>query len=166
VGPRPLSAVVGRPLNFTVRWHMARHPHAPFLALSLLCAVASFASSTCPKPDPLYPHAKISRQQMDDLVASVKLRPGTHCKQFAPLQLQCNSDSLPEIWWFTESGHPAHPAASRGQIMRNVQTGQTCLIRDGYFAGQEPAFAEWMNELKQYDKQTVERVLGNRDGAT
>ena len=127
------------------------------VCVSLLVAALPVASASCPKPIPLYPSAKISTQQYQDLFDSVTLRPDTHCKVFGPQQLQCNSDSLGELWWFTRPGHPAHPAASRGQMMHNNQTQETCLIRDGYFAGTEAAFASWLGELKRYDEQTVAR---------
>ena len=76
-------------------------------------------------------------------------------------QVQCNSDSLPELWWFTEPGHPAYPSASRGQMMRNDATGAVCLLRDGYFAGAEAPFAAWMDWLKKYDQATIDRVVGH-----
>jgi hypothetical protein len=136
------------------------------VALYLLFGVSPSASATCPAAEPLYPSAKISTQQIQDLVASVKLRPGTHCKVFGPHQLQCNSDSLSELWWFTEPGHAAHPAASRGQILASVQARETCLLRDGYFAGSERPFARWMRELKRYDDETVARLRGRASDAT
>jgi len=127
------------------------------VGVCLLTAALSVAAASCPAPTALYPSPKISREQYQDLFDSVTRRPDTHCKVFGPQQLQCNSDSLPELWWFTRPGHPAHPAASRGQMMYNAQTRETCLMRDGYFAGPEAAFASWLGELKRYDEQTVAR---------
>jgi hypothetical protein len=101
-----------------------------------------------------------------DLMNSVKLRPGTHCREFAPKEEQCNSDSLPELWWFTEPGHPAFPSASRGQILQNPASQQICLIRDGYFAGKEAPFADWMAALKKYDDMIVQKALAHRDNRT
>jgi hypothetical protein len=124
-------------------------------ALILTVLATTTALADCPSPQPLFPGGKVSDQQLQDLIASVKLRPGTHCKPFGPMQIQCNSDSLPELWWFTEAGHPAHPAASRGQLMYNEQTREACLVRDGYFAGQESAFVDWLAELKRYDERIV-----------
>jgi hypothetical protein len=103
---------------------------------------------------------------MSDLVTSVKLRPGTHCKQFGSLSVQCNSDSLPEIWWFTEPGHPAYPSASRGQVLFHAQSSQICLQRDGYFAGDEQAFSAWMGELAGYDRATIERFKKSKASDT
>ena len=101
-----------------------------------------------------------------DLMSSVKLRRGIHCRAFAPKELQCNSDSLPELWWFTEPGHPAYPSASRGQMVRSEATGMVCLIRDGYFAGQEAAFSAWMDSLKKYDAMIIEKARGNGSQST
>ena len=136
----------------------------------VLVCVAGIAtadeSHTCPSAESLYSSPKVSTQQLLDLMTSVKLRPGTHCRNFAPKEVQCNSDSLPELWWFTEPGHPAYPSASRGQILYNKALRQTCLIRDGYFAGQEAPFADWMMALKKYDEMIVGKALERRDDRT
>jgi hypothetical protein len=107
---------------------------------------------------PLYPDAKISTEQFQNLLVSLKSRSGFRCDTFGPQQLRCGSDNTPEIWWLTEAGHPAHPAVSRGQTLLDSKSGETCLVRDGYFAGAEAPFAAWMKELKKFDELTVQRL--------
>jgi hypothetical protein len=51
-------------------------------------------------------------------------------------------------------------------MLLNQQTRETCLVRDGYFAGVEKSFADWMIELKHYDEQTIERFRGRRSDST
>jgi len=128
-----------------------------WLSACLTIAAPLALSASCPEPTHLYPSAHVSIQQYQDLYDSFTRRPDTHCKDFGPHQVQCNSDSIGEIWWFTRPGHPAHAAASRGQMMYNTQTQEACLVRDSYFAGDETAFASWLVELKHYDDQTVAR---------
>jgi hypothetical protein len=118
--------------------------------------------SACPAPTPLYPEAKVSVEQFQSLVASLKGRPGFRCDNFGPSQLRCGSDDNPEIWWVTTPGHPAHPAVSRGQILPDSKTHETCLVRDGYYAGAEAPFAAWIKELKQFDELTVQRFKASQ----
>jgi hypothetical protein len=155
----PLAPAMRAPLNFGIRYQNILQ----LLLFALLIApgAATSASDACPQPQSLYPSPKVTSQEILDLIKSVKLRPGTHCRAFAQNQVQCNSDSLPELWWFTEPGHPAYPSASRGQMMRNDATGAVCLLRDGYFAGAEAPFAAWMDWLKKYDQATIDRVVGH-----
>jgi hypothetical protein len=126
----------------------------------------SICRAACPTPEPVYPTPKVSAQQIADLVASIKRRPGMRCAGFGARAVRCSSDGSPEIWWFTESGHRAHPAASRGQMAREARTGETCLLRDGYFAGEEVPFAAWFNELKRYDEATLQRFKALQRSAT
>ena len=129
------------------------------LALVALSAALPASADDCPQVKSIFPRARVLADEINNLVASVKLRPGTTCKRFGPLQIQCNSDSTPELWWFTEPGHSAHPSASRGQLLFNQNLGEICLLRDGYFAGDEGAFASWLQELKQYDEATVDTFM-------
>jgi hypothetical protein len=125
----------------------------PFACLGLLFAVV--ADATCPELTHLFPTPHISLQQFTELRAAVLSRPGNSCRPFGPNQLECGSDSSRELWWFTDAGHPAHPAASRGQIMTERESSLTCLVRDGYFAGEESPFAAWMRTLRKYDDDTI-----------
>jgi len=124
----------------------------------LVAAVAgsSLAAAACPTLPPLFPNPHVSVQQLGDLLTEVRSRPGFSCRPFGPYQVLCGSDGSHELWWLTEAGHPAHPAASRGQIVTSADTRETCLLRDGYFAGPEEPFSQWFRELKHYDEQTVE----------
>ena len=126
---------------------------AVLVALVGGCAVAS---ANCPSLPPLFPSAHITEQQLGDLLVQIKTRPGFSCRAFGPYQIICGSDGSHELWWLTEPGHPAHPAFSRGQMATNPDTRETCLLRDGYFAGPEEPFAQWFRELKRYDEQTIE----------
>jgi hypothetical protein len=106
---------------------------------------------------PLYPSSRISAAQIEDLTALVKARPGTSCVAFGEYQLQCNAPDA-EVWWLTEPGHPAHPAASRARILTNQHTGENCLVRDGYFAGkQQRPFTLWLRTLKSFDENAVKQ---------
>lgn len=51
-------------------------------------------------------------------------------------------------------------------MVRDGQTGETCLLRDGYFAGEEASFAAWFSELKRYDEVTLERFKAMQKSAT
>jgi len=95
------------------------------------------------------------------LVASLTGHSGFRCDTFGPQQLRCGSEHVPEIWWLTRSGHPAHPAVSRGLMLLGT-TGETCLVRDGYYAGTEAPFAAWMKELKNFDELTVKRLKASQ----
>ena len=122
----------------------------------LMVITSALASGACQELPPLFPSPHISAQQLADLLAEVKGRPGVECRPFGPHQVMCGSNSSHELWWLTEEGHPAHPAASRGRMETNAATQETCLVRDGYFAGPEEAFAQWFRELKRYDEKTIE----------
>lgn len=39
----------------------------------------------------------------------------------------------------------------------NEQTHETCLVRDGYFAGAVRPFVDWMKALQGYDEATIRR---------
>ena len=41
-----------------------------------------------------------------------------------------------------------------------------CLIRDGYFAGQEAPFSAWMDSLKKYDALIIEKARRNGSQST
>jgi len=128
------------------------HRAVVIVALSSGSAVAAAA---CPTLPPLFSTPHVNENQLSALVVEVKDRPGFSCKSFGPNQILCGSDGNHELWWLTESGHPAHPALSRGQMVTNPETRETCLLRDGYFAGPEEPFKRWFHELKQYDEQTI-----------
>jgi len=64
---------------------------------------------------------------------------------------------VPEVWIFTEPGNPAHPAASRGQIF--MKGGVVCIVRDGYFGGNEAAFRTWLATLREWDQTAVSRAM-------
>jgi hypothetical protein len=129
---------------------------------ALLPFVWSISASECPSSAPLYPGPKISLEQYRSLTASLKGLSGFKCDQFGPKQLRCGSDSAPEIWWLTEIGHPAYPAVSRGEMLTDPKTRETCLVRDGYYAGAEEPFAEWMHELKRFDELTSQRFKASQ----
>jgi hypothetical protein len=125
--------------------------------LLLACAAASVVCASCPQMIPLYPTSRISGAQIEDLISLAKMRPGNSCVAFGEHQIQCNASDL-QIWWFTQDGHPAHPAASRSQMLTNEKTGETCLVRDGYFAGAKRPFASWLESLKAHDKDTARQM--------
>ena len=138
----------------------------PICVLALLIGgTPSLASAACPDLDRLYPSAKISVLQMGELLDSVKHRAGMNCTAFGPRALRCSSNTSHEIWWLTEPGHPAYPAISRGVVRWNEPTHEICMMRDGYFAGDEEAFAAWFRELQGYDELTKKRFL-EKQGAT
>ena len=162
VHPRLQSGARGRPLNFTVRGHFVNHRLSCMTLSALLSFGWSFSSADCPVPAPLYSNAKISADQYQSLIASLKSHSSFRCDKFGPHQLRCGSDDVPEIWWLTEPGHLAHPAVSRGQMLLGP-TGETCLVRDGYYAGAEAPFAAWMKELKNFDELTVKRFKASQE---
>ena len=150
-----------RPLKRDVRGHFVNH-RLPCVTLSALLTFGwSLCTAACPSPTPLYPNAKISADQYQSLVASLKSRSGFRCDKFGPHQLRCGSDDVAEIWWLTEPDHPAHPAVSRGQMLLDP-TGETCLVRDGYYAGLEAPFATWIKELKNFDELTIQRFKASQ----
>jgi hypothetical protein len=136
------------------------------LAVFVLSARPIAGLTECPKPAPLYPQAKISSDQLQKLRVAVEHRPGTACAENGPKAIRCSSLSSNEIWWFTKPGHPAHPAASRGQVMTDTSTRETCLVRDMYFAGDEQAAAGWLKALKDYDERIISRFRAHPKGVT
>jgi hypothetical protein len=162
VHPRLCSGASARPLKFTGRGHFVNHP-IHFVTLSALVSFGwSLCTAVCPVPAPLYPTAKISADQYQSLLVSLKSHSGFRCDKFGPHQLRCGSDDVPEIWWLTEPGHPAHPAASRGQMLFDPTTGETCLVREAYYAGAEAPFAAWMKALKNFDELTIQRFKASQ----
>ena len=119
-------------------------------ACSSMLYFSPVATASCPAATPLFPDTRITTEEYRTLVASLKRRPGFACDFFGPQQLRCG-DGSGEIWWLTAPGHPAHPAISRTLALADPKTRQPCTARDGYFAGDAPAFAKWMGELKRFD---------------
>jgi hypothetical protein len=135
-------------------------------ALLVVPGAVLSAPEACPQPQSLYPSSKITSKEILDLIQSVRLRPGTHCRAFAQYQVECVSKSLPEQWWFTEPGHPAYPSATRAQLIRNDAPRPLCILRDGYFAGADAPFAAWMDWFKKYDQATIDNVVGHPSPST
>jgi len=141
--------------QLTVFWHRTG---VVCLLLRLLSAALNHADGgqACPDPQPLFPSAHVSAGQLQALYTAVSSPKDSHCKPFQPGSVQCISDSVPEVWIFTELGNPAHPAASRGQILMNGVV--TCIVRDGYFGGDEKAFHAWLASLQEWDKTAMASV--------
>jgi hypothetical protein len=131
----------------------------------MLATCSTGALGVCPTLTPLFPAPHVTAQQLNDLLVRLRGRAGFSCRQFGPHQLSCGSDDSQELWWLTEVGHPAHPAVSRGQMLTDTDTQDTCLVRDGYFAGAEELFSQWFSELKRYDEKTIE-AFKRQDNAT
>ena len=127
-----------------------------FVCAAMSCAATSLRAD-CPQMIPLYPTSHISSAQIEDLTSLVKMRPESRCFPTGDQEVQCTA-SEPVIWWFTQDGHRAHPAVSRAQWLRNDRTGESCLVRDGYFTGSKRAFAKWLDDLKARDEQTVRQM--------
>jgi hypothetical protein len=76
----------------------------------------------------------------------------TLCRDDPPNEFICSSGSQQSIWVFTRPGHPAHPAVSRGVVIKLVASGQKVRIeRSGHYAGSAQAFEAWMTDLAQRD---------------
>jgi hypothetical protein len=129
-------------------------------AFLVMARVYANDDAQCPDIPAKFPTAHVSETQMRELVTAVSKPPDFHCRPFGPHQLQCDSNTVPEIWILTEPGHPAHPAASRGELLTNGH--MTCIVRDGYFAGDERAFADWLNDLERYDEQAIARTRAHK----
>jgi hypothetical protein len=129
------------------------------LILSLSMCLTAHAGTTspteCPNLQPRFPSAHVSIVEIRDLFTEVTGRAGTRCREFGRYQVQCDAESQAEVWIFTLPGHPAYPAVSRGEIRKFGAL--LCILRDGYFAGDEPAFAAWLGDLTTYDKQVINR---------
>lgn len=130
------------------------------LPLMLLFAsgpgIAVASDAACPRLRSLFPSPHVSALQIRGLFTDLTTGNEVQCKEYGPHQVQCASRTLPEVWIFTEPGHPAYPAVSRGIIVRRGTL--TCVLRDGYFAGNKSAFAAWMAELIGYDNKLIARV--------
>lgn len=126
------------------------------VALVTSAGPATAADTACPRLPRMFPSAHVSALQIHDLVTHLVSGDGLQCIEFGPHEVQCDSPTLPEVWIFTQPGHPAYPAVSRGVIVRNGTL--TCVMRDGYFAGNESAFRAWMAELVDYDNHLIEKV--------
>jgi len=108
-------------------------------------------------PPPRFPTVQVTADQMDKYRAEVEAIPDIHCHDIWAHQRECSSKARFTIWTFTLSGHPAHPAVSRG-IMLVQQTGPGLLQgieRSGHYAGDRAAFEVWMQELRIRDQQEV-----------
>jgi hypothetical protein len=122
------------------------------LALSTLCALPP--SLAKPSDVPAYLSAQISKQQWATQLADVQSQTGVTCKSIALSQYICDSPKQHTIWVFTQPGHPAHPALTRGAM---VITSETIGIeRTGQYAGDRAAFVEWMKEFAALDARQVD----------
>jgi hypothetical protein len=122
------------------------------VALVLASVPATVARATEAQA-PRFPQSQITKDQWNAYLAEVQKMPDTLCRDNLPNEFICSSGSQQSIWVFTRSGHPAHPAVSRGVIVKVVaSTGQEVRIeRSGHYAGSPKAFEAWMNELTQRD---------------
>jgi hypothetical protein len=126
---------------------------APFLGAMIAQSVAQQTA----KPPPRFLTAKVTTDQIDKYRAEVEAIPDIHCHDIWAHQRECSSKARFTIWTFTLSGHPAHPAVSRG-ILLVEQTGRGSLLgidRSGHYAGERGAFEAWMKELQVLDQKEV-----------
>jgi hypothetical protein len=115
---------------------------------------------------PRFPTEKITPQELQTYASEIERIPDIQCRDIWAHQRSCSSSSLFTIWTFTEPGHPAHPAVSRGvMVMKTSDAGSTLGIeRSGYYAGEYAAFDHWMKDFAAVDTKQVaewQKALGH-----
>jgi hypothetical protein len=116
---------------------------------SIFLFVAAIGSPQTP-----YKIFPVTVTHWNEMLTDVKSQPGMKCKDSSEHQYICDSASPPTIWVFTQPGHPAHPAASRGVMVFHGDA--IDIDRTGYYAGDRPAFISWMHAFEILDTRQVE----------
>lgn len=108
-------------------------------------------------PAPRYATDQINLAEWQAYFAEVKAISDVQCRDIEPMQHVCDSRSQRTIWVFTRTGHPAHPAVSRGIVISQPVTGGSTLgiDRSGHYVGDRVAFSKWMIELVDSDQRQV-----------
>jgi hypothetical protein len=119
------------------------------LGLALVLATGAYATEVA---GPRFPQSQIAKAQFNAYLAEVQRMSDTLCRDDPPNEFICSSGSQQTIWVFTRPGHPAHPAVSRGVVVKLVASGQKVRIeRSGHYAGSAKGFEAWMTDLAQRD---------------
>jgi hypothetical protein len=127
----------------------------------LLCLVIAIAGNASAQQQtrlpPRFATTRVTRAQIETYQAEVEAIPDIHCHEIWAHQRECSSKAQLTIWTFTLSGHPAHPAVSRGTML--VQPAGTGSLQDidrsGHYAGDAAAFDAWTKELRAVDQKQV-----------
>ena len=134
-------------LRIESRWHHV------LLSAIIVSLSGTLMAEDCPQLPPLFADPHVTQGQVQTLLTDVRKQPHMTCAPFDLHTVKCTSEADPVVFIFTMPGHPAHPAVSRGAVLWNGST--ACIVRDGYFAGDEMAFRGWISNLKKYDESVV-----------
>jgi len=123
-------------------------------ALSSCIVVALANGSVAPR----FASAKITVAEIEQFRLEVEAKADVRCKSDTAQQRICDSASEMTIWVFTQPGHAAHPAVSRGtMIFSQTDRGASVAIdRSGHYAGDLKTFDAWMKEFSTLDKRQLE----------
>jgi hypothetical protein len=102
-----------------------------------------------------YPEAKITEAQWIAYHDQVKAAYGPSAQEIPGQNLVVYSGEGISFA-FTQAAHPAHPAWIARQLVQ--EAGQFNVVQIGYFAGQEPPFAELFRAFQALNQRMIEEL--------